>query len=299
MTRERMSRPSSSCPNGGARLGPSKFSGGFCLRGPYGARYGANMAIRIKTPSTAVPKTARRLEKKALRKSCLRLRVLTSEEAAASCWICASATSQPHSGIEDSIEDVHEQVDQHEEQGSVEDDTLDRSVVPGAYGLVGVKADPRPREDGLRDDGTPHEQSHLQPYNRNGRKHSVPQGVLEDHPPGDDSLGPGRPHVVLAHDLDHTGARHPHHYRHRDGPQSQGGHYQVQDPFPEAGEVQGEEGVDQNEPGYGSDGRIRAESPREREEFQVHAEDHHQDHRQPEDRHAYTCEREDGSNLVE
>src|SRR5918993_4867995 len=196
--------------------------------------------MRTKTPSTAVPKIASRLEKKALRKFCLRLLVLTPEEATVSCWICASATLEPHPRIEDSVEYVHNQVDEHEEQGSVEDHALDRSIVPGAYGLVGVKADPRPREDGLRDDGTPHEQSHLQPYNLNGRKHGVPQGVLEDHPPGDDSLGPGRPHVVLAHDLEHAGARHPHHYRHRDGPQSQGGHYQVQDPFPEAGEVQGE-----------------------------------------------------------
>src|SRR5918998_850528 len=123
---------------------------------------------------TAVPKIASLLEKKALRKSCLRLLVLTPGEATASCWTCASATSQPHSGVEDSVEYVHEQVDQHEEHGSIEDDTLDRSVVPGAYGLVGVKADPRPRENGLRDDGAPHEQSHLQPYNRNGRQHGVP-----------------------------------------------------------------------------------------------------------------------------
>src|SRR5918997_2144811 len=139
---------------------------------------------------TAVPKIARRLEKKALRKSCLRLRVLTSGEATASCWICASATSQPHSGVENSIEDVHQQVDQHEEQGTVEDDTLDRSVVPGVHGLPGVEADPGPREDGLRDDGASHEQSHLQSYNRYGRQHGVPQGVLEDHASRDDALGP-------------------------------------------------------------------------------------------------------------
>jgi hypothetical protein len=51
--------------------------------------------------------------------------------------------------------------------------------------------------------------------------------------------------------------------------------------------------------GYGGDGCIRADSPREREELQVHAEDHHQDHRKPEDRHAYPREREDGGDLVE
>src|SRR5215210_6982194 len=96
---------------------------------------------------TAVPKTASRLEKKALRKSSLRLRVLTSEAAAVSCWTCASATSVPHPGVQNRVEYVHDQVDQHEEQGPVEDHALYRSVVPAAHGLVGVQADPRPRED--------------------------------------------------------------------------------------------------------------------------------------------------------
>src|SRR5918998_367501 len=189
--------------------------------------------MRTKTLMMAVPKIASLLEKKALRKSCLRLLVLTSGEATASCWIRASAISEPHSGVEDSIEYVHNQVDEHEEQGSVEDDTLDRSIVPGAYGLVGVQADPRPREDRLRDDRTSHEQSHLQPYNRYGRQHGIPKGVLEDHAPGDDTLGPRRPHVVLVHDLEHARARHAHHYRHGDCPESDSRHDQVQEPVPE------------------------------------------------------------------
>src|SRR5215208_8223908 len=115
---------------------------------------------------TAVPMTASLLEKKALRKSSLRLRVLTSRMAAASCCTCASTTSVPHPGVEDGVEYVNEQVDQHEEQGPVEDHALYRSVVPAAHGLVSVQADPRPREDRLRNDRPSHEQSHLQPYHR-------------------------------------------------------------------------------------------------------------------------------------
>src|SRR5215218_934257 len=186
------------------------------------------MAIRTKTAMTAVPKTANRLEKKALRKSSLRLRALTSEAAAVSCWTCASATSVPHPGIEDRVEYVHEQVDQHEDQGSVEDHTLYRSVVSAAHGLVGVQTDPGPREDRLGNDRPSHEQSHLQPYHRYRRQHGVSQGVLYDHPPRDYPLGPRRPHVVLVHDLQHAGASHPHHHGHGNGREGQGGHYEVQ-----------------------------------------------------------------------
>src|SRR5215204_2062950 len=177
---------------------------------------------------TAVPKTASLLEKKALRKSSLRLRVLTSRMAAASCCTCASATSVPHPGIQDRVEYVHDQVDQHEEQGPVEDHTLYRSVVPGGNGVVGVKTYPWPREDRLRDDRTSHEQSHLQPDHRYRRQHGVSQGVLEDYPPRDDPLGPGRPYIVLVHDLQHAAPCHPHHYCHWNGPKGKGGHYEVQ-----------------------------------------------------------------------
>src|SRR5215203_2531598 len=124
---------------------------------------------------TAVPKIASRLEKKALRKSSLRLRVLTSREATASCCTCASATSVPHPGVEYRVEYVHEQVDQHEEQGPIEDHALYRSVVPATHGLVGVQADPRPREYSLRDDRPAHEQTHLQADHRYRRQHGISQ----------------------------------------------------------------------------------------------------------------------------
>src|SRR5215211_3220622 len=189
---------------------------------------GAKTAIRTNTAMTAVPKTANLLEKKALRKSSLRLRGLTSCEATLSCCTCASATSVPHPGVEHCVEYVHEKVDQHEEQGPVEDHTLDRSVVPAGYRIVGVQADPGQREDRLGNYRPSHEQSHLQPYHRYRRQHGVSQGVLYDHPPRYDPLGPGRPHVVLVHDLQHAGASHPHHHGHGNGREGQGGHYEVQ-----------------------------------------------------------------------
>jgi hypothetical protein len=48
------------------------------------------------------------LEKKALVKSSLRLRVLTLGAAWVSCCICASAISVPHSGVQDRVEYVYD-----------------------------------------------------------------------------------------------------------------------------------------------------------------------------------------------
>src|SRR5215217_214611 len=112
--------------------------------------------MMTKIAMTTVPKIARRLEKKALTKSSLRLRALTAVAAWVSCCICASAISVPHPGVQYRVEHVNDQVDQHEEQGPVEDDALYRSVVPGGNGVVGVKTYPWPREDRLRDDRTSH-----------------------------------------------------------------------------------------------------------------------------------------------
>src|SRR5215217_202932 len=111
-----MSRPSSSCPKGCAAEGGANFSVSSCCNGSYGAMKGAKTAITMKTAITAAPKIARRLEKNVRRKSCLRLRVSTPGAATASCWIWASAIAPlvPHPGIEHRVEDVHEEVHQHE-----------------------------------------------------------------------------------------------------------------------------------------------------------------------------------------
>src|ERR671912_3057645 len=103
---------------------------------------GAKTAMRMKIAIATVPKIAIRLEKKALTKSSLRLRVLTLGAAPASCCICASAISVPHPGVQYRVEHVNDQVDQHEEQSPVEDDALYRSVVPANYRIVGVQSYP-------------------------------------------------------------------------------------------------------------------------------------------------------------
>src|SRR3712207_2845596 len=254
----------------------------------------------MKMTMAVVPKTARRLEKKVRRKSRRRLRVWTPPGAAtASCPTDASATLVPHPWVEDRVEDIDEEVHQHEKRRPVEDYALDHGVVAADYRLVGDLPDPRPGEDRLRDDRPAHQEAYLEPDNRDGRQHGVPQGVLEDHQPRDDPLGAGRADVVLPHHLQHAGAGHPRDDRHRYGPQGEGWHDQVQQPVPEPREVEREERVDQHQPGYGGDGVAAAQPSRERQEPQLHGEDHDQDHRQPEDRHAYPREREDGRDLVE
>src|SRR5918997_3390191 len=153
----------------------------------------------MKMPMTTVPKTARRLLKKVRRKSCRRLRVSTPGAATASCWICASATLVPHPGVENRVEDIDQEVHQHEQRCPVEDHTLDHGVVPAVYRLVGDLADPWPGEDRLGNDRPAHQEAYLEPDNRDRGEHGVPQGVLEDHPPRDDPLGAGRADVVLPH----------------------------------------------------------------------------------------------------
>src|ERR687893_2334532 len=124
---------------------------------------GAKTAIRIKTVITAVPNIARRLEKKTRRKSCRRLRVSTPGATTASCWICASATLVPHPGVENRVEDIDQEVHQHEQRRPEEDHTLDHGVVPAVYRLVGDLADSRPGEDRLRNDRTAHQEAYLEP----------------------------------------------------------------------------------------------------------------------------------------
>src|SRR5215212_2165177 len=260
---------------------------------------GAKTAIRTKRIMMTVPKTARRLEKKALVKSSLRLRVFTPVAAWASCCICASAISVPHPGVQYRVKHVHHKVDKHEKQCPVEDHTLYRGVVPATHGLVGIKPYPWPGEDRLRDDRASHEEPGLQSDHRYGGQHSVSEGVLEDHPPRCDALGSRRPHVVLVQDLQHARACHPHDHGHGYRREGEGRHYEVQEPVPEPREVEGEKRIHEHQPGYGGDGRSRAEAARKRQQFQVDAEDHDQDHRQPEDGHAYAREREDRGRLVE
>src|SRR3712207_9270319 len=78
----------------------------------------------MKMTMTAAPKTARRLEKKVRRKSCRRLRVWTPGAATASCPTDASATLVPHPWVEDRVEDIDEEVHQHEQRRPVEDYAL-------------------------------------------------------------------------------------------------------------------------------------------------------------------------------
>src|SRR3712207_6761483 len=107
---------------------------------------GAKTAIRMKMAMITSPKSARRLLKKVFIESSRRLRVRTPVETAASCWICASAILVPHPWVEHRVEDVHQQVHEHEEQGAVEDHALDHGVVAAVDRIVGDLAHPRDRK---------------------------------------------------------------------------------------------------------------------------------------------------------
>src|SRR4028119_650445 len=82
------------------------------------------------------------------------------------------------------------------------------------------------------------------------------------------------------------------------GEGSGAGDAQRQEAGPEPREVQREERVDEHQPGYGGDRGLGAEAARERQPPKVHEEDHDQDHREPEDGHAYPREGKDRCYLV-
>src|SRR3712207_2177893 len=126
--------------------------------------------MRMKMLMMAVPKTARRLEKKVRWKSCRRLRDSTPVAVSASCWTCASDTLVPHPRVEDRVEDVDEQVHQHEERSPIEDDALDHGVIPTVDRLVGDLTYPWPGEDRLGNDRPAHQEAYLEPDNRDRRQ---------------------------------------------------------------------------------------------------------------------------------
>src|SRR3712207_4785749 len=141
------------------------------------------MPANIKRLSTITPNKARRLPKKTRRKSFPRLRA-SIPVATATSFTFASATLVSDPGVEDGVEHVHDEVDEHEEGSAVEDDALDRGVVAAVDCIQRVLPDAVPRKDRFRDDGPAHQEAKLQTHDRDGREHGVPQRVPEDDPPG-------------------------------------------------------------------------------------------------------------------
>src|SRR5689334_14241024 len=148
MIRVRMSRPMSSVPSQWAALGPALISGKFWV-GEYGARTGAKIATTITRPTNASAATATLFDQNRDQNR----RVLLTSSSSGATYSPIGTGSPPsgggiavmdarsrelHLGVEVGVADVDDEVDEHEDHGGHENDTLDDGQVLRADGLEHV-----------------------------------------------------------------------------------------------------------------------------------------------------------------
>src|SRR5438132_2124910 len=186
-SRLRRSRPNSSVPSGcpAVRMGERRRAVSM-TSGSRGAIHGASTASTAMTATSPRPKRAELL-----------LRNMRTRSVIADAW------------IEDGVEEIDHEVDEHEGCGDEEHAALDERIVAGLDGPHHHGAEPRPGEVRLRQVG-PAQEPALSPL-----QHlcDVVARVLE-HVPRDDgalgqTLGARRADIVLPDDLEHARAREP------------------------------------------------------------------------------------------
>src|SRR4051795_5128606 len=138
---------------------------------------------------------------------------------AAPAWVVAMAlfslaapgrSGQADPRVEDRVEDVGDQVEQHDDGGADDQPAQhDVDVVVADAVLEQVAAHAVPDEDGLGDDGGPEQGADTEGDDRGQRDERVAQPVLPDGAPEGQALGAGQPHVVRAEDVEHRGALEP------------------------------------------------------------------------------------------
>src|SRR5882724_718941 len=159
MMRLSTSRPKRSVPSGCSGFPRSIQMGGidFLMRSPsvelWGARYGANSAVTTRAP---------------------RMR----PENQGSCRL-RGVMANPR--VEIAVEQVHEQIAGEIEGAQHQHARLHDGVVARGDGLEDQPAQPRPREDGLRDHRAAQELHEEQDGEGDDREQRVPQPVLPEH----------------------------------------------------------------------------------------------------------------------
>src|SRR2546422_2615033 len=118
-------------------------------------------------------------------------------------------SSQPNPRVEVGVEDVNDQIDEHEGGREEEDRRLHHRIVAVVDGLDRQSADARPGEDRLGDDRAAEQRAQLDPDDGHDRDGGVFEGVLPDDGWIAHALGPRRPDVGLAQHLEHARARQP------------------------------------------------------------------------------------------
>ena len=110
--------------------------------------------------------------------------------------------------VEQRVGDIDEKVDQHVDEREQQDHRLDGRIIARQHGIDGEPAEARNGEDAFGDDHAADQQRDAEPDHGDDRHGGVLQRVLEQHLDLDLSLGARGADVVLAHHVEHAGARH-------------------------------------------------------------------------------------------
>ncbi|MDP7522812.1 MAG: hypothetical protein QF387_08030, partial [Arenicellales bacterium] len=131
-----------------------------------------------------------------------------------------------HPRVQIGIEQVDEEIEPHHPGGKDQVDAGDHRVVPVFKGNHYETAQPRQVKDVLHDHGAAYQEGQLRAYQGDYRDQGILDGVSHDNHALPETLGPGRPDVVLPEHLQHHGARHPHGAGGKGRPQNQAGNDQ-------------------------------------------------------------------------
>src|SRR3954451_15953646 len=202
-----MSRPRSSVPIAWFHVPPNP-TGGWSEAarsisfGGYGSTYGAKRPAKMNSARIVPENHGQRRRRR---------RDTGPTMSSAGAWSASSVTASsgtgnttaepPHSRVEQSVRDVDEEQEHHEDGGVHEHDALDHVVVARVDPLDRQLADARPGEDGLHDDGRRDQRSQEDPSERDDRQRGVPQRV-HDEEARRYSFRVHEQRVVLAHPLE-------------------------------------------------------------------------------------------------
>src|SRR3954453_20314541 len=114
-----------------------------------------------------------------------------------------------HPWVEERVRDVHDQVEQDDEEGGEQDRALDLRQVEPLDRVVAVTADARDVEHRLGQDRAAEQDAQVEPEDRHDRRDRAPHAVAQHHAPLAEALRPRGADVVLRHGVDEVAAQEP------------------------------------------------------------------------------------------
>src|SRR6266851_618392 len=216
ISRDSTSRPSWSVPSRYWVLPPVAQSGGLKravrlpISGLCGASWLANTATRAMPTritkgiiGTSPSRSARMAVKRGARGA-------RDGSTMTSAGVLMASALQPDARIDHGIQDVDEQVHDHDHEAAQDHDALDDREVAEGDALVEEPPDARPGEHRLHHHGDIDHDDEVDAGQREHRNEGVLEGVLGDHQGLRQALEPGELDVFRAQHIEHRGAREAH-----------------------------------------------------------------------------------------